>query len=112
MVAIAHGLMARPRLLMIDEPFLGLASLMVREIAGLMRRIQDEPGIPIAFIEQERGAGATARRPRLHHGIRPDHPDRTVGGTAPVGGGQAHLPGRRRALISVGIQGTPASRLG
>jgi branched-chain amino acid transport system ATP-binding protein len=52
MVAIAHGLMARPRLLMIDEPFLGLASLMVREIAGLMRRIRDEPGITIAFIEE------------------------------------------------------------
>jgi len=52
MVAIARGLMARPRLLMIDEPFLGLAPLMVQQIGGLMRRIRDEQGISIVFIEQ------------------------------------------------------------
>ena len=52
MVAIARGLMARPRLLMIDEPFLGLAPLVVEQIGGLMRRIRDEQGIGIAFIEQ------------------------------------------------------------
>ena len=44
--------MARPRLLMIDEPFLGLAPMVVQEIAGLIRRIRDEQGISILFIEQ------------------------------------------------------------
>jgi branched-chain amino acid transport system ATP-binding protein len=52
MVAIARGLMARPRLLMIDEPFLGLAPRLVEEIGALMRRIRDEEGISIVFIEQ------------------------------------------------------------
>jgi branched-chain amino acid transport system ATP-binding protein len=52
MVAIARGLMARPRLLMIDEPFLGLAPLVVEEVGGIMRRIRDEQGIAIVFIEQ------------------------------------------------------------
>ena len=52
MVAIARGLMARPRLLMIDEPFLGLSPLIVQQTAGLMRRIRDEQGIGIVFIEQ------------------------------------------------------------
>jgi branched-chain amino acid transport system ATP-binding protein len=52
MVAIARGLMARPRLLMIDEPFLGLAPLVVQEVGGLIRRIRDEQGISIVFIEQ------------------------------------------------------------
>jgi branched-chain amino acid transport system ATP-binding protein len=52
MVAIARGLMARPRLLMIDEPFLGLAPRVVEELRGLMRRIRDEHGIGIVFIEQ------------------------------------------------------------
>ncbi|HEU5190668.1 MAG TPA: ABC transporter ATP-binding protein [Methylomirabilota bacterium] len=52
MVAIARGLMARPRLLMIDEPFLGLAPRIVEELGGLMRRIRDERGIGIVFIEQ------------------------------------------------------------
>ena len=52
MVAIARGLMARPRLLMIDEPFLGLAPMIVQEIGALMRRIRDEQGISVVFIEQ------------------------------------------------------------
>ena len=52
MVAIARGLMARPRLLMIDEPFLGLAPLVVQEIGTLVRRIRDDDGISVVFIEQ------------------------------------------------------------
>jgi branched-chain amino acid transport system ATP-binding protein len=52
LVAIARGLMARPKLLMIDEPFLGLAPRMVGEIAELVRRIRDEQGISVLFIEQ------------------------------------------------------------
>jgi branched-chain amino acid transport system ATP-binding protein len=52
MVAIARGLMARPKLLMIDEPFLGLAPLVVQEIGALIRRIRDDEGISVVFIEQ------------------------------------------------------------
>jgi branched-chain amino acid transport system ATP-binding protein len=52
MVAIARGLMAQPKLLMLDEPFLGLAPRMVDEIAGLVRRIRDEQRISVLFIEQ------------------------------------------------------------
>jgi branched-chain amino acid transport system ATP-binding protein len=52
MVAIARGLMARPRLLMIDEPFLGLAPRIVQEIGDLVRRIRDEEGVAVVFIEQ------------------------------------------------------------
>ena len=52
MVAIARGLMARPRLLMIDEPFLGLAPMIVQELGQLMRRIRDEQGVSVVFIEQ------------------------------------------------------------
>jgi branched-chain amino acid transport system ATP-binding protein len=52
MVAIARGLMARPRLLMVDEPFLGLAPRVVEEIGQLVRRIRDEEDIAVVFIEQ------------------------------------------------------------
>jgi branched-chain amino acid transport system ATP-binding protein len=52
MVAIARGLMARPRLLMVDEPFLGLAPRIVEEIGRLIGRIRDEEGIGVVFIEQ------------------------------------------------------------
>jgi branched-chain amino acid transport system ATP-binding protein len=51
MVAIARGLMARPRLLMIDEPFLGLAPRIVDQIAEIIARINRE-GVAILFIEQ------------------------------------------------------------
>ena len=51
MVAIARGLMARPRLLMIDEPFLGLAPRVVQEIGAVIRRIHQE-GVAVLFVEQ------------------------------------------------------------
>jgi branched-chain amino acid transport system ATP-binding protein len=51
MVAIARGLMARPRLLMIDEPFLGLAPRIVEQLAEAVRRVNRQ-GVTILFIEQ------------------------------------------------------------
>ena len=51
MVAIARGIMALPKLLMVDEPFLGLAPMMVEQIGALMQRVRDEQGISIVFIE-------------------------------------------------------------
>jgi branched-chain amino acid transport system ATP-binding protein len=51
MVAIARGLMARPRLLMVDEPFLGLAPRVVQAIGEVIQRMHAE-GITVIFIEQ------------------------------------------------------------
>jgi branched-chain amino acid transport system ATP-binding protein len=51
MVAIARGLMARPRLLMIDEPFLGLAPRVVEELTAAIKRVNAE-GVTVLFIEQ------------------------------------------------------------
>ena len=51
MVAIARGLMARPRLLMIDEPFLGLAPQVVESLSEVIRRIHAD-GITVIFVEQ------------------------------------------------------------
>ena len=52
MVAIARGLMAKPKLLMVDEPFLGLSPRMVEEIGALIKQVRDEEGISVLFIEQ------------------------------------------------------------
>ncbi|HET6369478.1 MAG TPA: ABC transporter ATP-binding protein [Pseudomonadales bacterium] len=52
MVAIARGLMARPELLMIDEPFLGLAPRIVEQIAEVIRGLNRERGLTVVFIEQ------------------------------------------------------------
>ena len=51
MVAIARGLMARPRLLMIDEPFLGLSPKVVDEILAIVERVNRE-GVAVLFTEQ------------------------------------------------------------
>ena len=51
MLAIARGLMLRPRLLMLDEPSLGLAPLLVQEIFETLARLRDE-GITILLVEQ------------------------------------------------------------
>jgi branched-chain amino acid transport system ATP-binding protein len=52
MVAIGRGLMARPRVLLVDEPTLGLAPRVVTEILDVLRRINREQGITVLFIEQ------------------------------------------------------------
>ena len=51
MVAIARGLMARPQLLILDEPSLGLAPVLVQEIFRTIRRIREE-GTTVMVVEQ------------------------------------------------------------
>ena len=51
MLAIARGLMGLPKLLMVDEPFLGLSPLVVKDLIKIFRNITDS-GISILFVEQ------------------------------------------------------------
>ncbi len=51
MVAVARGLMARPRLLMLDEPSLGLAPLIVQQVFKTIRRIRED-GMTVLLVEQ------------------------------------------------------------
>ena len=51
MLAIARGLMARPKMLMLDEPSLGLAPKLVVKVFDIVKKIKDE-GVTILLIEQ------------------------------------------------------------
>ena len=52
MLAVARALMLGPRLLLLDEPSLGLAPLVVREIFRILRAINKESGVSILLVEQ------------------------------------------------------------
>lgn len=52
MLAVGRSLMSRPKLMMLDEPSLGLAPLVVRNIFGILARINREQGTAILLVEQ------------------------------------------------------------
>jgi branched-chain amino acid transport system ATP-binding protein len=52
MIAIGRALVAQARLLLLDEPSLGLSPMLVQEIFGIIRRLRDEQGITVLLVEQ------------------------------------------------------------
>jgi len=62
MLAIARALMARPKLLLLDEPSLGLAPLYIKKIFQIIRELNEDHGMTILLIEQN-----------AHHALRAAH---------------------------------------
>ncbi len=64
MLAIGRGLMANPRIMLLDEPSLGLSPLLVQEIFGILKRLNDEQSMTMMLVEQN----ANAALELAHHG--------------------------------------------
>ncbi|EJW11124.1 Branched-chain amino acid transport ATP-binding protein LivF [Rhodovulum sp. PH10] len=62
MLAIGRALMARPKLILMDEPSMGLSPLLVQEVFGIVRRINQELGVTILLVEQNARAALSVAR--------------------------------------------------
>jgi branched-chain amino acid transport system ATP-binding protein len=52
MLAVSRALMLRPRLLLLDEPSFGLAPLVVKELFGILRTVNEREGVSMLLVEQ------------------------------------------------------------
>ena len=95
MAAIARGLMSKPRLLMLDEPSLGLSPILVADIFRVIKDVHDA-GVTVLLVEQNvfktspgRGPGLRARqrahRPQRHGRRAPRGRQRPPGVPRPLG---------------------------
>ena len=52
MLAMGRGLMARPKILLLDEPSLGLSPILVQEIFSIVKRLNEEQSVTMMLVEQ------------------------------------------------------------
>ena len=91
MLAIGRALMSRPRLLMLDEPSLGLAPLIARQIFDAIRTLNRQDGLTVLIVEQN----ANHALRLAHRGYVMVNGLITLSGT---GSGTAAAPGNPRRL--------------
>ena len=72
MLAVGRALMADPKILLLDEPSLGLAPKVIDEILSTLALLNKE-GLPIVLVEQKAPLALKLVQPRLHPFGRPHH---------------------------------------
>jgi len=78
MLAIGRALMAQPKLILMDEPSMGLSPLLVREVFGIIERLNRELGVTILLVEQN----ARAALQIAHYGYVMEQGKVVLDGTA------------------------------
>ena len=73
MLAIARALMSRPKLLLLDEPSLGLAPLIVKQIFKVIADLNAREGLTVFLVEQNAFHALRLAAPRLRDGQRRHH---------------------------------------
>ena len=117
MLAISRALMARPHLMLLDEPSLGLSPKLVKDIFEIIVRINRERGVTILLVEQNANMALADRRLRLRAGSRPHRHGRHLRAAAAEGRHQGILsrhqgPGRPRQAALEEAQDLEMSRTG
>ena len=96
MLAIGRALMARPKMILMDEPSMGLSPLLVKEVFAIIQEINRDLGVTILLVEQNARAALVGRKPRLHHGAGQGRARRHRRRIARQRGRQGILSRRRR----------------
>ena len=94
MLAIGRALMARPKMILMDEPSMGLSPLLVKEVFSIIRDINRDLGVTVLLVEQECPRGAFGRELWLRHGPGQGRARRNRRRVAQQRGRQGILPRR------------------
>lgn len=100
MLAIGRGLMSRPKLLLLDEPSLGLAPMLVEEIFAIVQRLNQHEGMTVLLVEQN----ATLALAIAHYGYIMENGRIVLDGTASMLQNNADIKEFYLGLSEIGIR--------
>ena len=101
MCAVGRALMSRPKMILLDEPSMGLAPQIVEEIFEIVKNLNEKEGVSFLLAEQNTNMALKYAQLRLHPGERPRRDGRRGQGAARERGRQGVLPRRRRRQAQV-----------
>ena len=93
MLAVARALVARPKLLMLDEPSLGLAPLVTQELFRVVHQLNEQEGLTVLVVEQNAQIALDSLAPRLRPRGRPGRRRGRERGAARARGRPQVVPG-------------------